>query len=52
MKATKPALPGVVIIEPTVFGDKGGYFDETFREEIYADIIGPGLRCVQDNHSQ
>ena len=26
-------LPGVVIIEPTVFGDNRGYFMETFQAE-------------------
>ena len=43
-------LPGVVIIEPTVFGDNRGYFMETFQAEEFAaaGIKGP---FVQDNQS-
>jgi dTDP-4-dehydrorhamnose 3,5-epimerase len=51
MKVIETKLPGVVIIEPRVFGDHRGFFLETFREDAYADILGPGLRFVQDNHS-
>lgn len=44
-------LPGVVIIEPTVFGDNRGYFMETFQAEEFAaaGIKGP---FVQDNQSK
>ena len=52
MKITETVLPGVVIIEPRVFGNHRGFFIETFREDVYADITGPGLKFVQDNHSQ
>lgn len=43
-------IPDVLIIEPTVFGDKRGYFMETFQAEEYAQagISGP---FVQDNQS-
>lgn len=51
MKVIETKLPGVVIIEPTVFGDHRGFFLETFRADVYQDIIGPGLQFVQDNHS-
>jgi dTDP-4-dehydrorhamnose 3,5-epimerase len=48
IKQTK--LPGVVIIEPRVFGDDRGFFLETWNEERYsaAGIPGP---FVQDNLS-
>jgi dTDP-4-dehydrorhamnose 3,5-epimerase len=52
MNVIETSLPGVVIIEPTVFSDRRGFFLETFREDAYSSIIGPGLRFVQDNHSQ
>ena len=44
-------LSGVVIIEPTVFGDNRGYFMETFQAEEFAaaGIKGP---FVQDNQSK
>ena len=32
-KFIKTELPGVLIVEPTVFGDERGYFMETFQKE-------------------
>ena len=32
----KTELPGVLIVEPTVFGDERGYFMETFQKEEFA----------------
>ncbi|NIM69840.1 MAG: dTDP-4-dehydrorhamnose 3,5-epimerase [Xanthomonadales bacterium] len=51
MNITATRLAGVVIIEPPVFADERGFFLETYREDRYAELIGPGLRFVQDNHS-
>ena len=44
-------LPGVVVIEPTVFGDARGYFMETFQAEEYA-AAGIKYPFVQDNQSK
>ena len=43
-------VPGVVIIEPQGFGDKRGYFMETYRQTWLEDLV-PGIRFVQDNQS-
>lgn len=51
MKTTSTSLPGVVIIEPTVFRDSRGYFLEAYREKDYLSLLAPGLTFVQDNHS-
>ena len=51
MKVTETRLPGVVVIEPDVFGDHRGFFLETWREDVYARILGSDLGFVQDNHS-
>lgn len=51
MKVTKTKLPGVLIIEPRVFGDERGFFMETFQQERYQEI-GIDLPFVQDNHSR
>lgn len=51
MKVIETALPGVVIIEPKVFGDQRGFFIETFQTERYRDA-GVELPFVQDNHSR
>ena len=52
MKVLKTKLPGVVIIEPRVFGDHRGYFLESFQKERYRDEAGIELEFVQDNHSR
>jgi dTDP-4-dehydrorhamnose 3,5-epimerase len=44
-------LPGVLIIEPDVFGDHRGFFKETFQIERYQEA-GIDLPFVQDNHSR
>ena len=43
-------LPGVLIIEPTVFGDDRGFFLETWRQEPYS-AVGVNGPFVQDNLS-
>ncbi|WP_018294770.1 dTDP-4-dehydrorhamnose 3,5-epimerase [Mariprofundus ferrooxydans] len=54
MKVIETALPGVLIIEPKVFGDVRGFFLETFHKQRYEDagIPGDALEFVQDNHSR
>lgn len=43
-------LPGLLLIEPKVFGDARGFFLETYREERLAKFNVPAF--VQDNHSR
>ena len=43
-------IPGVVIIQPQVFGDSRGYFMETYKKEDYA-AAGIDKEFVQDNES-
>jgi dTDP-4-dehydrorhamnose 3,5-epimerase len=50
MKVIETDLPGVLIIEPRVFGDDRGYFFESYQSERYA-TAGLPARFVQDNHS-
>lgn len=54
MNVIETALPGVLIIEPEVFGDARGFFLETFHKQRYEEvgIPGEGLEFVQDNHSR
>lgn len=51
MKVFETRLPGVLIIEPKVFGDQRGFFTETFQQQRYAEA-GIDLPFVQDNHSR
>jgi dTDP-4-dehydrorhamnose 3,5-epimerase len=45
------SLPGVVILEPRVFGDQRGFFLESYNERAFAEL-GIEERFVQDNHSR
>lgn len=50
MKKIETGLPGVVIIEPQVFGDQRGYFMETYSQKTFAEM-GIENVFVQDNQS-
>ena len=52
MNVLKTSLSGVVVIEPNIHNDQRGFFLETFREDAFWDLIQPGLKFVQDNHSR
>ena len=56
MKLVPTSLPGVLIVEPALFGDDRGWFMESFNEaRWHAQLHALGLplpgRFVQDNHS-
>ena len=48
---TQTEIPGVVVIEPQVFGDERGYFMETYHKEQFA-AAGIDREFVQDNQSR
>ncbi|MCG6896450.1 MAG: dTDP-4-dehydrorhamnose 3,5-epimerase [Thiocapsa sp.] len=50
MKVSETAIPGVLILEPKVWGDERGFFLETYRADRYADL-GISMPMVQDNLS-
>ena len=52
MQAIKTELPGVIILEPRVFGDQRGFFFESFNARDFADATGLQCAFVQDNHSR
>ena len=47
---TRTAIEGVIIVDTKVFGDKRGYFKETYKKP---DFVAAGIDCefVQDNQS-
>jgi len=55
MEVIKTAIDGVLILQPKVFGDKRGYFFESFSQrefdEKVAPILGHTINFVQDNES-
>ena len=52
MKATRLAIPDVVLIEPKVFGDARGFFFESFNQQAFNEATGTNHAFVQDNHSR
>jgi dTDP-4-dehydrorhamnose 3,5-epimerase len=50
MKKIETTLPGVILIEPRVFGDDRGFFLESYNQRSFSDI-GISQLFVQDNHS-
>ncbi len=56
MRLVPTELPGVVIVEPTVYADDRGWFFESFNEARFNEGLAalglpPARRFVQDNHS-
>jgi dTDP-4-dehydrorhamnose 3,5-epimerase len=51
MQVTPTALPGVLILEPKVFGDERGFFFESFNQRAFDAVVGRAVTFVQDNHS-
>jgi len=52
MKVLTTDLPGVLIIEPKVFGDERGFFYESFNANAFEVATGLATQFVQDNHSR
>lgn len=52
MNVIHSELPGVLIIEPQVFGDERGFFYESFNARDFQHATGLNPVFVQDNHSR
>lgn len=52
MKAIRTALPEVLVIEPRVFGDNRGFFQESWNAKTFEEATGVRTQFVQDNHSK
>ena len=51
MKVIETSLPGVLVLEPRVFGDARGFFYESYNEKTFRDA-GIERRFVQSNVSR
>lgn len=51
MEVIKTPIDGLLIIEPRIFGDKRGYFFESFNANEFAEKTGLQVNFVQDNES-
>ncbi|VVN76888.1 dTDP-4-dehydrorhamnose 3,5-epimerase [Pseudomonas fluorescens] len=52
MNVVKTDLPGVLIIEPKVWGDERGFFYESYNARAFEEATGLKRKFVQDNHSR
>jgi dTDP-4-dehydrorhamnose 3,5-epimerase len=52
MKVKKTSIPGTLVIEPTIYEDNRGFFQEIYNDRRYRDFIGQEVKFVQDNHSR
>jgi dTDP-4-dehydrorhamnose 3,5-epimerase len=51
MQVIETEIPGVLILEPRVFGDERGFLFESYHLERFA-ALGVTSQFVQDNHSR
>lgn len=52
MKVVPGEIPGILLVEPKVFGDDRGHFFESFNERAWREATGLDVRFVQDNQSR
>ena len=52
MKVAATAIPGLLLLEPTIHKDARGFFFESFNQKRFEDATGLNIRFVQDNHSR
>jgi dTDP-4-dehydrorhamnose 3,5-epimerase len=52
LKVSETSLPGVLLLEPKVFGDARGFFLESWNARVFREATGLTCDFVQDNHSR
>lgn len=52
MKIRETHIPGLLVIEPDVYGDSRGYFFESFSARKFEEMTGIRTEFVQDNESR
>jgi dTDP-4-dehydrorhamnose 3,5-epimerase len=52
MQVVSTELPGVLLLEPKVFGDDRGFFFESYNRRAFHKATGVDAEFVQDNHSR
>ena len=51
MRRLETRLEGPLLVEPVIHGDQRGFFHESYRRNVYAEL-GIDGEFVQDNHSR
>jgi dTDP-4-dehydrorhamnose 3,5-epimerase len=52
MNVIKTPIDGLLMLKPKVFGDKRGFFFESFNASQFQEASGLEVNFVQDNHSR
>jgi len=52
MTVKETSLNGCYILEPKVFGDKRGYFLESYNKKKFDKLIGKNIDFIQDNEAK
>ena len=52
MNVMRTEIPDVLILEPGVFGDERGFFQESYNRRAFREATGIDPDFVQDNHSR
>ncbi len=52
MQISTTFIKNLLVIEPTVFNDKRGYFFESFNKKKFEELTGLKIDFVQDNESK
>lgn len=52
MHVIETPIPGLLILEPKVFGDSRGFFVESWNQRTFNAAVGHDVTFVQDNHSR
>ena len=52
MHVIETPIPGLLILEPKVFGDNRGFFVESWNQRTFNAAVGHDVTFVQDNHSR
>lgn len=52
MNVIETTVPGVLLLEPKVFGDARGFFLESYNQKVLMERAGIDEPFVQDNHSR
>ena len=51
MERLETRLEGPILVKPVIHGDERGFFHESYRRNVYAEL-GIPEEFVQDNHSR
>jgi dTDP-4-dehydrorhamnose 3,5-epimerase len=51
MRRLETRLEGPILVEPAVYGDERGFFQESYRRSLYTEL-GVPEEFIQDNHSR